>query len=157
MPDSVLHCEEVPLDRLAARFGTPLYVYSASSLRQRFEAYQRVLAQIPHTVCYSVKANPNLSILRLLAEMGAGFDVVSGGEVPRVLRVEKRASRKTVFSGVGKTAAEMDSALRAGILLFNLESESEMLLLAERAKKLRKVTSVAFRVNPDVNAKTHPY
>ncbi|HUO59823.1 MAG TPA: diaminopimelate decarboxylase [Candidatus Acidoferrales bacterium] len=152
-----LCCEQVPLSRLAERFGTPLYVYSANTLRTRFAEYERAFAHQPHTVCYSVKANSNLSLLRMLAAEGAGFDVVSGGELERVLRVSKQAAKRVVFSGVGKTAAELDLALRADVLLFNLESEAELELLASRASTLRKTARIAFRVNPDVKAETHPY
>jgi diaminopimelate decarboxylase len=154
---SVLCCDQIPLTRLAERFGTPLYVYSASTIRERTRAFQNAFRKTPHTVCYSVKANSNLSILRLLAGMGCGFDVVSRGELERVLRVERRAVRKVVFSGVGKTREEMQAALKAGILLFNVESESELWTLAECAARLRKTARIAFRVNPDVPADTHPY
>jgi diaminopimelate decarboxylase len=153
----VLHCERAPLPALAEKFGTPLYVYSASAICRRFHEFDRAFRGLPHTVCYSVKANSNLSLLRLLARQGCGFDVVSGGELQRVLAVDRRAARRVVFSGVGKTAAEMDAALKAGILLFNLESESELELLAERAERLRLTARVALRVNPDVPAETHPY
>ncbi len=112
---------------------------------------------MPHLVCYAVKANPALAILQLMARLGAGFDVVSGGELERVLTVDRTAADRVVFSGVGKTAAEMDLALRAGILLFNVESEGELVLLSERAAKLRKRARIALRVNPDVFAETHPY
>jgi diaminopimelate decarboxylase len=147
----------VALGRLAERFGTPLYVYSASTIRQRLRAFDQAFDQAPHTVCYSVKANSNLSILRLLARQGCGFDVVSGGELERVLSVDRRAARKVVFSGVGKTSAEMRLALRAGILLFNVESPSELQVLAECAARLKKPAPLALRVNPDVPADTHPY
>ena len=120
-------------------------------------AFQRAFRKAPHTVCYSVKANSNLTILRLLAGMGCGFDVVSGGELERVLRVDRRAARRVVFSGVGKTREEMQAALRAGILLFNVESESELWVLAECAARLHKTARIALRVNPDVPANTHPY
>ena len=153
----LLHCDEVSLDRLAERFGTPLYVYSASTIRQRMLTFHRAFGKAAHTVCYSVKANSNLAILRLLAGMGCGFDVVSGGELERVLRVSKRAARNVVFSGVGKTADEMRLALKAGILLFNVESAAELTTLAECATRLKKVAPVALRVNPDVPADTHPY
>ena len=154
-----LHAEHVPLAAIAARYGTPAYIYSAQTAQFRFKALDQAFDRVPHTLCYSVKANSNLSLLRLLHKMGAGFDVVSGGEIERVARVGRRALKNTVFSGVGKTAAEMDAALRAGILMFNLESESEMRLLAERARRAKKKTKapVAFRVNPDVVAETHPY
>jgi diaminopimelate decarboxylase len=154
---ATLHCEDVSLAQLAREYGTPLYVYSASSIRERFQVLDEAFAKVPHTICYSVKANPNISILRLLARSGAGFDVVSGGELERVLRADRRAAAEVVFSGVGKTADEMEAGLRAGILLFNLESEDEMVVLAERAARLKKSARIAFRVNPDVPAKTHPY
>jgi diaminopimelate decarboxylase len=153
----VLCCDQIPLPRLTKRFGTPLYVYSASTIRERMRAFQNAFRKTPHTVCYSVKANSNLSILRLLAGMSCGFDVVSGGELERVLRVDRWAARKIVFSGVGKTREEMQAALKAGILLFNVESESELWALAECAARLRKTARIAFRVNPDVPANTHPY
>lgn len=154
---SSLYVEQLPAQRLAERFGTPLYIYSATALRERFAIFDRAFARASHTICYSVKANSNLVILRALAKMGSGFDVVSGGELERVLTVDRRAAKKVVFSGVGKTAEEMDAAIRAGILLFNIESESELELLAERAAKLKKKPRIAFRVNPDVPAETHPY
>ncbi len=152
-----LHCESVPMSRLAQQYGTPLYVYSAKTIRERFQKFDAAFRSQPHTVCYSVKANSNLAILRMLARLGAGFDVVSGGELERVLRVDRAAARRVVFSGVGKTAPEMDLALRSGILLFNLESEAELFVLAERASQLQKTARVAFRVNPHVHARTHPY
>jgi diaminopimelate decarboxylase len=154
---SILHCDQVSLASLAERFGTPLYVYSASTIRERMHAFERAFRKVPHTVCYSVKANSNLSILRLLAKMGCGFDVVSGGELERVLHVSRSAGRKVVFSGVGKTPEEMLAALKADVLLFNVESESELLALAECAARVKKKARIALRVNPDVPAKTHPY
>jgi diaminopimelate decarboxylase len=155
--DSVLHCENLPLPKLAERHGTPLYVYSATAIRERLTAFESAFRDIPHTICYSVKANSNLSILRLLARQGCGFDVVSGGELERVVAADRRAAKKIVFSGVGKSRDEMTAALKAGILLFNVESESELWALAECAARLRKVARVALRVNPDVAAETHPY
>lgn len=152
-----LHCERVPLRQLAAKYGTPLYVYSVTAIRERYRIFDRGFRALPHTLCYSVKANSNLSILRLLARMGAGFDIVSGGELERVRLADKRALKKVVFSGVGKTAEELRSAIKANILLFNVESESELELLAESAAELRKTARIAFRVNPDVPAQTHPY
>jgi diaminopimelate decarboxylase len=153
----MLHCEDVALDGLAERHGTPLYVYSAAMIHSRVNAFARAFHSIPHTLCYSVKANSTLAILRLLHGEGAGFDVVSGGELQRVLRVSRKAASRAVFSGVGKTAAEMELALRSGILLFNIESASELNLLSAIATRLRKRATVAVRVNPDVSAKTHPY
>src|SRR5580700_8825011 len=153
----VLCCEGVPLSKLAERYGTPLYVYSAATIRERLTAFENALRDVPHTICYSVKANSNVSILRLLTRQGCGFDVVSGGELERVLAADRRAAKKIVFSGVGKSPDEMAAALKAGILLFNVESESELLALAECAERLRKTARVALRVNPDVAAETHPY
>lgn len=126
-------------------------------MRERFRAFDAAFKTIPHTVCYSVKANSNLSILRLLSELGAGFDVVSGGELERVRRVDRGALANVVFSGVGKTVGEIDAAVRAGILLFNVESEGELDLLAVRAARLLKPARIALRVNPHVSAETHPY
>jgi diaminopimelate decarboxylase len=153
----VLHCDDVPLARLAERFGTPLYVYSASAIRERYRTFDQAFRKVPHTVCYSIKANSNLAILRLLGRMGCGFDVVSAGELDRVLQVNRSAAKKVVFSGVGKTSREIMAALKANILLFNVESESELRTLAECASRLKKRAQVAFRVNPDVSANTHPY
>lgn len=152
-----LHCESADLAALAEKFGTPLYVYSATTLSQRYRDFDRAFGKVPHTICYSVKANSNLALLRLLRGLGAGFDVVSGGELKRVLRADRRAGPKVVFSGVGKTGEEMDAALRASILMFNVESESELTMLAARAARLRRSARVALRVNPDVRAETHPY
>ncbi len=123
----------------------------------RLGLFQSAFRSVPQLVCYAVKANSTLDILKLFVRHGAGFDVVSGGELERVLAVDRRAAERTVFSGIGKTAAEMDLALRAGILQFNVESEGELELLAERAAKLRKRARIALRVNPDVFAETHPY
>jgi diaminopimelate decarboxylase len=152
-----LHCDDLPLASLAERLGTPLYVYSASTIRERMRIFDRAFRKVPHTVCYSVKANSNLSILRLLARMGCGFDVVSGGELERVLRVSRGAAKKVVFSGVGKTSDEMRAALKVDILLFNVESEAELCALAESAARTKKKARIALRVNPDVPAETHPY
>ena len=152
-----LYCEKMELERLAARHGTPLYVYSATMIRARLQAFAHAFRSVPHTLCYSVKANSTLGILRLVAGANAGFDVVSGGELQRVLQIAPRTANKVVFSGVGKTAAEMELAIRSGILLFNIESASELSLLSSIARRLKKHASVAVRVNPDVSAKTHPY
>jgi diaminopimelate decarboxylase len=152
-----LHCERIPLSELAEKFGTPLYVYSATAIRQRFRAFDRAFGRAAHTICYSVKANSNLAVLRLLHRLGAGFDVVSGGELARVLKVNRRASRDVVFSGVGKTADEISAALRADILMFNVESESELEVLAGCAARLKKKAGVAVRVNPHIEIETHPY
>lgn len=153
----VLHCENVALPKLAEEYGTPLYIYSAATIQERYAAFDRAFRDIPHTICYSVKANSNVSILRLLARKGCGFDVVSGGELERVLTADRKAARNVVFSGVGKTREELTAALKGKILLFNVESESELFTLAECAGRLRKTAPVALRVNPDVAAETHPY
>lgn len=152
-----LYCERVALEDLAKRHGTPLYVYSTAMIHARVNAFARAFRSVPHTLCYSVKANSTLAILRLMAREGAGFDVVSGGELQRVLRVNRKSAKNVVFSGVGKSAAEMELALRSGILLFNVESASELHLLSAIATRLKKRAAVAVRVNPDVSAKTHPY
>jgi len=154
---AVLCCEDIPLPQLVERLGTPLYVYSATAIRTRLRAFERAFRKVRHTVCYSVKANSNLEILRLLAKQGCGYDVVSGGELERVLAAHRKAVRKVVFSGVGKTREEMSAALKAGILLFNVESESELWALAECAGRMRKTAPMALRVNPDIPANTHPY
>jgi diaminopimelate decarboxylase len=153
----MLLCEEIPLTKLAAKFGTPLYVYSSETISVRHSTFDRAFRDIPHTICYSVKANSNLSILRLLARRGCGFDVVSGGELERVMTADRRAAKRVVFSGAGKTREELTAALKAGILLFNIESESELWALAECAGRRRTTAPIAFRVNPDVAAETHPY
>jgi diaminopimelate decarboxylase len=154
---SALHCESVSLLVLAKKYDTPLYVYSAGQILDRYRLFSQSFAARDHLICYSVKANSNLSILKLLATQGSGFDIVSGGELQRILEVNKKAAQRVVFSGVGKTAAEIDLALAAGILIFNVESESEVALLAERARRRRVRAQVALRVNPDVFADTHPY
>ena len=153
----VLHCEDLPVPKLTAQYGTPLYLYSSTMIRERYDAFDAAFRGVPHTICYSVKANSNISILRLLAKKGCGFDVVSGGELERVLAADHKAAKKVVFSGVGKTREELTTALKAGILIFNVESESELWALAECAARLRKTAPVALRVNPDVAAETHPY
>ena len=154
--DGRLHLEGVALDTLAERFGTPLYVYSREALEAAYRAYADAFAATPHLICYAVKANSSLAILNLFARLGAGFDIVSGGELARVLAAGGDAG-KVVFSGVGKTAAEMRAALEAGILCFNVESESELHRLNRVAGELGKRAPVSFRVNPDVDPKTHPY
>jgi diaminopimelate decarboxylase len=156
-PDSALHCGKVSVEALARRFGTPLYVYSGDQILERLSLFQQALAGRDHLVCYAVKANSSLAILKLLAGHGAGFDIVSGGELERVKTAAPEAVERVVFSGVGKTKVEIDLALEAGILQFNVESEAELGLLAARAKKLKRKARFALRVNPDVFAETHPY
>jgi diaminopimelate decarboxylase len=152
----------VSLETLARKFGTPLYVYSANHILERLKMFQNAFAAVPHLVCYAVKASSTLALLEMLAKRGAGFDIVSGGELERVLLADRTAAERVVFSGIGKTAPELDLALKAGILLFNVESEGELELLEERAAKLYariggRRPRMALRVNPDVFAETHPY
>jgi diaminopimelate decarboxylase len=154
--DGRLFLEEVSLEELARVYGTPLNVYSQAALTDAFESYERALAGLPHLICYAVKANGNLAILQHFARLGAGFDIVSGGELARVLRAGGQAA-KIVFSGVGKTEAEMRAALDAGIRCFNIESESELSRLNRVAKEMGRIAPVSIRVNPDVDPKTHPY
>lgn len=154
--DGVLFCEQVDLTEVAGRAGTPCYVYSAGALRRAFGVFEKGLAGSRHLVCFAVKANGNLAVLRLLAEAGAGFDIVSGGELFRVLRAGADPA-KIVFSGVGKTPEEIEAALQAGIHSFNCESEAELMLLSSLAQRLGKTARAAIRVNPDVDAATHPY
>ncbi len=155
--DARLQCSGVDLTALAEEFGTPLYVYSAEAIAERVGMLAGELAGLDHTVCYAVKANSSLAILKLLAGLGCGFDIVSGGELERVRRACPEAVGRVVFSGVGKQVWEMDLALELGILLFNVESEQELEALSARAVALGKVARVALRVNPDVFAETHPY
>ena len=151
-----LCAEQVPLEEIARRFGTPCYVYSRAAIERHYGEFALALAGRSALVAYSVKANSNLAVLALLAKLGAGFDIVSGGELARVLAAGGDA-RKILFSGVGKTEDEIAHALEAGILCLNLESEGELQRVAQVAARLGKRAPVAFRVNPDVDARTHPY
>src|SRR5208282_1762799 len=151
-----LFCDDLSLVSLAERFGTPTYVYSQSTILRNYERLRGTLARIPALICYSVKANSHLRILSLLRQAGAGFDVVSGGELMRALRAGA-APGTIVFSGVGKTQDEIDAGLAAGIMMFNVESAGELALIENRARALQKVGRVSIRVNPDVEADTHPY
>ena len=152
----MLRCEQVELQSLAESYGTPLYVYSKASLESGFTAWQDALSGLPHLICYAVKANSNIAILQCLAKLGAGFDIVSGGELARVM-MAGGDPKKVVFSGVGKTPAELNDALDAGIRCFNVESASELKLLESIAAKKKMTAPVSIRVNPDVDAQTHPY
>ena len=154
--DGALYAEQVPLADIADRFGTPCYVYSRAALTDGFRQFTVALQGREHLICYAVKANSNLAVLNVFARLGAGFDIVSGGELQRVLAAGGEAG-KVVFSGVGKTVAEMRMALGAGILCFNVESEAELERLNMIAGEMGKVAPVSLRVNPDVDAKTHPY
>lgn len=154
--DNTLHAEHVALNQIAENFGTPCYVYSKSALTQAFERFDTGFKGTNHLVCFAVKSNPSLAILNLFAKLGAGFDIVSGGELARVIAAGGDPS-KVVFSGVGKTAEEMRAALEAGIFCFNVESASELVRLNDIAGYMGKVAPVSLRVNPNVDAKTHPY
>jgi len=154
--DGVLCAEAVPLNEIARVHGTPCYVYSRAAIEQRFAEYAAALANRDALVCFSVKSNSNLAVLALLARLGAGFDIVSGGELARVLAAGGDP-RKTVFSGVGKSEVEITQAIEAGILCLNLESAAELERVAAVAARLGRRAPIAFRVNPDVDAKTHPY
>ncbi|WP_439509303.1 diaminopimelate decarboxylase [Marinimicrobium koreense] len=154
--DGELFVEDVPLARIAEQFGTPTYVYSRAAFTQHYLAYAQALGDHPGMVCYAIKANSNLAVLNLLARLGAGFDIVSGGELERVLRAGGDPKR-VVFSGVGKTREEMTQALNAGIFCFNVESEAELEQLSQVASELGKTANISLRVNPDVDAQTHPY
>jgi len=151
-----LHAEDLPLGALAERYGTPLYVYSRSALQERYDAFDRALGVYPHRVCYAVKANGNLAVLGTLAARGAGFDIVSAGELARVLRAGGEP-KGIVFSGVGKSSSELGSALDAGIGCFNVESVAELEALDALARARGRRAPVAIRVNPDVDPRTHPY
>ncbi len=152
----VLHAEDVPLPEIAARFGTPCYVYSRAAIEGAFREFDAALAARPHLVCYAMKANPNLAVLDALARLGSGFDIVSAGELARVIAAGGDPG-KVVFSGVGKRAEEMRVALDAGILCFNVESAPELRRLSEVAMATGREAAVSLRVNPDVDARTHPY
>jgi len=151
-----LYCESVPLARIAEREGTPLYVYSRATLERHFQAFDGAFSSVPHLSCYSVKANSNLAILRLFARLGSGVDVVSGGEILRALKAGI-APEKIVYSGVGKTRAEIELALASDILMFNVESAQELELINQVATEKGVRARVALRVNPDVDPQTHPY
>lgn len=151
-----LYAEEQSLTALAAQYGTPTYVYSRAALEQHWLAFDEAFSAYPHLVCYAVKANSNLAVLNVLARLGSGFDIVSAGELARVIAAGGQAD-KTVFSGVGKTVKEIDYALRAGIRCFNVESEPELYRISELAVRLGKTAPISIRVNPDVDAQTHPY
>lgn len=153
--DSLL-AENLSVQSLAENYGTPLYVYSKAAITDAFLSYQNALKDYPGLVCYAVKANSNLAVLGLLARLGSGFDIVSAGELDRVIAAGGDP-KKVVFSGVGKTQAEMKKALEAGVLCFNVESKAELHRLSEVALSCNKVAKISLRVNPDVDAKTHPY
>src|SRR5216684_5311787 len=150
----ILHCEEVPVRALADIYGTPLFIYSKKTLLHHLNQLQRAFAPLQPLICYSLKTNPNLSICRLMAENGAGFDVTSGGELFRALKAGGTGPR-IVFAGVGKTDAELRYGLENNVLMFNVESEAELMALAEVARGLNRQAAVALRVNPALPPKTH--
>ena len=156
LKNDILHTENVALDQIATEFGTPCYVYSKSALTQAFEDFSAGFANTNHLVCFAVKSNPSLAILNLFAKLGAGFDIVSGGELARVLAAGGDP-KKVVFSGVGKTELEMQAALNVDIFCFNVESVSELARLNKVAGEVGKVAPISLRINPNVDAKTHPY
>ncbi|CAM3909054.1 diaminopimelate decarboxylase [Vibrio aquimaris] len=154
--DGQLWAEDIPLTQLAEQYGTPLYVYSRATLERHWNAFDKSVGKHPHLVCYAVKANSNLGVLNTLARIGSGFDIVSGGELERVIAAGGEPS-KVVFSGVGKTSQEMEQALKLGIKCFNVESEPELERLNQVAGKLGLKAPISLRINPDVDANTHPY
>jgi diaminopimelate decarboxylase len=154
--DGSLHAESLNLNAVAERFGTPCYVYSRRALTEAYRAFTAPLAGHDHLICYAMKANSNLAVLDVFARLGSGFDIVSGGELERVLAAGGDAG-KVVFSGVGKSTAEIRRALEVGILCFNVESAGELLRIEEIAAAMQRVAPISLRVNPDVDAKTHPY
>jgi diaminopimelate decarboxylase len=156
LKNNVLHAENVALTQITESFGSPCYVYSKAALSQAFERFSAGFKDANHLVCFAVKSNPSLAILNLFAKLGAGFDIVSGGELARVIAAGGDP-KKVVFSGVGKTADEMRAALEAGIFCFNVESASELVRLNDVATYMGKIAPVSLRVNPNVDAKTHPY
>jgi diaminopimelate decarboxylase len=151
-----MHAEGVPLKRIAKEVGTPAYIYSLATLRRHYQVFDRAFAQVRHIVCFSVKANSNLALLRAFAKEGSGFDIVSGGELFRALKVGADP-KKIVFSGVGKKKDEIEYALNSGILMFNVESEPELVALNEIAAGVGKKAPISLRINPDVDPQTHPY
>ncbi len=151
-----LYCEEVAVKDIAAQVGTPFYLYSHATLKRHMEAFTNALASVPHLVCYSIKANSNLAVLQTFVNLGAGFDMVSGGELFRARQVGCDP-QKIVYSGVGKTEPEIEAALKAGILMFNVESPQELEVIDRVAGRLGRKAGIAIRVNPDVDPQTHPY
>src|SRR5581483_8840774 len=149
-----LWCEGVSVESLARKYGTPLFVYSQRTLTEHYEKLDRALAPLDHLICFAMKSNSNQAVLRMLADLGGGFDIVSEGELRRVVAAGGDAG-KCVFAGVGKTEAEIEFALRAGVYFFNVESEPELLRINKIAARLKKIAPVAMRVNPNVDAHTH--
>ena len=155
--DGDLYAEEVAVTEIAAQHGTPCYVYSKATIEQNFLAYEEAAGEFPHLICYAVKANSNLAVLSLLASMGAGFDIVSGGETTTSTESWGRSWQDHLFRSVGKSAEEIEQALKVGIHCFNVESEAELERISTLAEGLGLVAPISLRVNPDVDAGTHPY
>src|SRR5678810_105307 len=151
-----LYCERVPVSQIAKEVGTPCYIYSHATLIRHFQVYDSAFKNIPHLIAFAMKANSNLAVLRLMAKEGSGVDIVSGGELFRALKAGVPSS-KIVFAGVGKNAEEIRDALKADILMFNIESSAEMLAINDVAASVGKIAPVALRINPDIDPKTHPY
>ena len=154
--DNILYAEEVPVAAVVREFGTPCFIYSRATLERHFNAYKQALSGIPSLICYAVKANSNLAVINVLARLGAGFDIVSGGELERVL-MAGGSPDKIIFSGLGKTVVEIEKALSVGIHCFNVESMAELDRINEIAARLGKQAPISLRVNPDVDAQAHPY
>jgi len=154
--NNALFAEEVPVEKIAREVGTPVYIYSHSALKQQFTEFDRAFRSIPHLICFSMKCNSNLAILKAVGDLGGGVDIVSGGELFRALKAQIPPG-KIVYSGVGKTEEEIEAALKAGILMFNVESEAELDLIARVAEGLGKRAPISLRVNPNIDPKTHPY
>lgn len=151
-----LHAEQVPVDAIAEKMGTPVYIYSYATLKRHFSVFNEAFASVPHLLCFSMKCNSNIAILRAIANEGGGVDIVSGGELYRALQAGVEA-KKIVYSGVGKTDAEIAQALEAGILMFNVESEQELYAIDRVAGQVHKKAPISLRVNPNIDPKTHPY
>ncbi len=151
-----LHCEQVPIEKIAKQVGTPFYLYSYQTLARHFDVFDQAFADLPHLICFAMKANSNLAVLRALAQRGGGVDIVTGGELFRALTA-RVPSDKIVFSGVGKSEEEIAYALKSKILMFNVESAEELEAINKVAKRMRKKAPIAIRINPDIDPKTHPY
>ena len=154
--ENELYAEDVPVETIAKAVGTPFYLYSHATIERHFSVFDGSFSQIPHITCYSCKANTNIALLRLIARLGGGADIVSGGELAAALRASI-PPEKIVYSGVGKTEEEISYAARSGIAMINIESEGELRLIARVGKRLGKRVPVSIRVNPEIDAKTHPY
>ena len=151
-----LYCEDMAIEKIAKEVGTPFYLYSRETLEHHFKVFDKAFSDVPHIICYAVKANSNIAILDIFGRLGGGADIVSGGELFRALRAGISPD-KIVYSGVGKKIEEIDFALKSDILMFNIESSQELEVINQRAEKLGKKARISIRINPDVDPKTHPY